>query len=324
MALFSATAGLSLTAASAAAGSKRKGGEGTGRRYRCLSLTENLFRAKRGTPKSPTDSAEDPKFETYDELHPCLIPGVSRSFLESMGITEQLITSLVEKIPPYPPDGRRLLFSAIPVYTAIQKLIASQSVPIVGIVERGASSAVIYALLQRMVDDNIIRDSARRAVLADVKRYKIGDELLFGCMLEQGEYLRPLTINKNIERRAHDRWESTIKQMPSIRTTMLKTSDHAFPFRVEFGSAISEASCDRTMKLIYHTALLLPNYAFPVGIDIADKFAKIPDWLSKGVSAQLAATIYKRCVQSGNIRLLEQMRNMLGRSPRDFFYRPGA
>jgi hypothetical protein len=161
-------------------------------------------------------------------------------------------------------------------------------------------------------------------VLSEVKRYEIGDELLFGCILETGEYVRPLTLAKNVVTRGHDRWHGVLRQMPTIRTTMLKTSDHAFPFRVEFGSAITDPSCDRTMKLIYHTSLLLPNYAFPVGIDIADKFAKIPDWLSKGVSAQLAATIYKRCVQSGNIRLLEQMRNMLGRSPRDFFYRPGA
>jgi hypothetical protein len=104
---------------------------------------------------------------------------------------------------------------------------------------------------------------------------------------------------------------------------MIKTSHHAFPFRVEFGSSVADAEIERTMRLIYHTSLLLPQYAFPVGIDIADKFAKIPDWLSKGVSAQLAAVIYKRCVQTG-ARLLEQMRNMLGRSPRDFFYRPGA
>jgi hypothetical protein len=154
--------------------------------------------------------------------------------------------------------------------------------------------------------------------------YEIRDELLFGCILETGEYLRPLRITKNLRTRAHDRWQGVIGQMPPVRSSMMKTSDHAFPFRIEFGSAIDDAAIERTMRLIFHTSLLLPNYAFPVGIDIADKFAKIPDWLSKGVSAQLAAAIYKRCVQSGDARLLEQMRNMLGRSPRDFFYRPGA
>ena len=76
------------------------------------------------------------------------------------------------------------------------------------------------------------------------------------------------------------------------------------------------------MSLIYHTALLLPNYAFPVGIDIADKYAKIPDWLSKGISARLTANILNRVLQTGNDRILRQVRQLLARSPRDFFFRP--
>ena len=254
------------------------------------------------------------KFETYDELEPCYVPGLSRSFLESMGLTEDIVCTLVRDVPKNR-NGRRLWSAAIPVYAALQKLIAKQTIPVVGIVERAASTAITRALLELLVADRVITDSARRAVLSEVKKYEIQDELLFGCILETGEYIRPLTIGKNIPRRAHDRWQGVIAQMPSIRSTMIKTADHSFPFRVEFGSSIEEKACDRTMRLIYHTSLLLPNYAFPVGIDIADKYAKVPDWLSKGVSAQLAATIYKKCVQSGNVRLLEQMRNMLGRSP---------
>jgi NurA domain-containing protein len=263
------------------------------------------------------------KFETYDELDPYFIPGLSERFLASMGLTEDLICSLVEDMPRNR-NRRKLWSAAIPVYAAVQKLISKIEIPVVGIVERGASTAIVRRLLEQMVHDGVIGDSVRRTVLNELNRYDIQDELLFGCILDAGEYIRPVRITKNIRRRAHDRWQGVIEQIPAIRSTMIKTSHHAFPFRVEFGSSVADAEIERTMRLIYHTSLLLPQYAFPVGIDIADKFAKIPDWLSKGVSAQLAAVIYKRCVQSGDARLLEQMRNMLGRSPRDFFYRPGA
>jgi hypothetical protein len=78
------------------------------------------------------------------------------------------------------------------------------------------------------------------------------------------------------------------------------------------------------MSLLYHMSLLLPNYAFPVGIDIADKYVKIPDWLSKGVSASLTAAVLKKLLKSGDERALIQVRRLLALAPRDFFFRPKA
>jgi hypothetical protein len=103
---------------------------------------------------------------------------------------------------------------------------------------------------------------------------------------------------------------------------MLKTSANNFPFRVELNNLNLKPAVHEIMGLLYHTALLLPNYAFPVGLDIADKYAKIPDWLSKGISARLTANILNRVLQTGNDRILKQIRQLLARSPRDFFYRP--
>ena len=78
------------------------------------------------------------------------------------------------------------------------------------------------------------------------------------------------------------------------------------------------------MKLIYHSSVLLPEYSFPVGLDIVDKYAKVPDWLSKGVSQHVAVKAYLLCLQEGNSRKLQLMRNLLGKSQRDFFFRSKA
>lgn len=42
----------------------------------------------------------------------------------------------------------------------------------------------------------------------------------------------------------------------------------------------------RCLDLILHTSRLLPSYGFPVGLDIVDKFAKVPARMSRGVKGQ--------------------------------------
>ncbi len=78
------------------------------------------------------------------------------------------------------------------------------------------------------------------------------------------------------------------------------------------------------MDLVYHTSRLLPEYAFPVGLDIVDKYARVPDWLSKGVSAAIAAQVLAKAVTTGQPRVLQQVRKLLAQSPRDFYFRPQA
>jgi hypothetical protein len=263
------------------------------------------------------------KFETYAELDPYYIPGVSKRFAESHGLTEELVSSLVEDIPR-DMNGKRIWNSCVPIYASIQKLLQKHRVPVVGVVERGASTSLTWAVLDLLVGSGTITERARRTLKTEIKRFDLHDELLFGCILDPGEYLNPLEVIKNSPHRARDRWQGTIRQLPTVHCTMMKTSSYSFPFRVEFISRPADQELTDIIRLIYHTALLLPNYAFPVGIDIADKYAKIPDWLSRGVSAQLAASIFKKCIQAGDVRLLQQMRTLLGRSPRDFFYRPSA
>jgi hypothetical protein len=53
-----------------------------------------------------------------------------------------------------------------------------------------------------------------------------------------------------------------------------------------------------------------------------DKYAKVPDWLSRNISARLAATVLNKAMAEGDSRLVAQIRQLLAHTPRDFFYRP--
>jgi len=114
-----------------------------------------------------------------------------------------------------------------------------------------------------------------------------------------------------------------VRQLPQPGVMLLKSEETNFPFRVE----LNEAAMLRTSSIasfLYHTARLLPRYAFPVGLDIADKYAKIPDWLSRGASAEISAAVLRRAMKTGDEHLLTQLRLFLARGPRDFFFRPTA
>ena len=57
---------------------------------------------------------------------------------------------------------------------------------------------------------------------------------------------------------------------------------------------------------------------------VVDKYAKVPDWLSKNISARMAARVLNRTIAEGDARLVAQVRRLLAHTPRDFFYRPNS
>lgn len=262
-------------------------------------------------------------FVAYDENDPSYIPGVDSEFLSSVGISERDVTDAIEDIPRNR-NGRLLWNGCIPIYLHIIKLLWSAKTPVIGVVERAASNSVTRAAIEHLVSEGRIPSSTGTKLKERVLQYEIGDELLFGCVLEEGEYLVPFEIQKNYRHRAHGNWQPVIEQFPRVSATMLKSSPLNFPYRVELTTEYRPGELDDQMNLLYHMSLLLPNYAFPAGIDIADKYVKVPDWLSKGVSERLTAGVLRKILESGDSKALMQVRRLLALSPRDFFYRPRA
>jgi len=76
-------------------------------------------------------------------------------------------------------------------------------------------------------------------------------------------------------------------------------------------------------EFILHCSALLPRYAFPVGLDIVDKYAKVPNWLSHAVSRTTAVKVMKAALDRGDTQLFDAIRRMLCGSGREFLLRPG-
>jgi hypothetical protein len=259
-------------------------------------------------------------FVMYDEAEPHFIPFLQQEFLSEFRITTGVIEDTILNIP-FSSNGKRLSRQFMAVYGYLLHCMAAASTPLVGVVERSAGSWLAYAVLDGAVEADIIRDDYKNKVLALLKRYNISDDFLFGCVLEEGEYITPTLIAKNPKRRAREAWQSVVEQYERPFATLLKTTETSFPFRVEMNGA-GQAWEAQVMRTLYHTARLLPRYAFPVGLDIVDKYAKVPDWLSKNISARMAARVLNRTIAEGDARLVPQVRRLLAHTPRDFFYLP--
>ena len=261
------------------------------------------------------------QFVMYDEDQPHFIPYLDERFLASVGISRSLVEGAISDIPRSVDGQSRMWRQFMAIYGYLANKLASAQTPMVGVIERSVGTGVARAVLEGAVNSGLVKADYRRKVINLLKRYNISDDFLFGCVLGDGEYITSLPINKNEIRRARDKWQGVVSQYPRPFATLLKTTDTSFPFRIEMNSAGRQRELE-VLRMLYHTSRLLPRYAFPVGLDIVDKYAKVPTWLSKNVSARIAARVLNRTMAEGDARLVAQVRQLLAHTPRDFFYRP--
>jgi hypothetical protein len=76
------------------------------------------------------------------------------------------------------------------------------------------------------------------------------------------------------------------------------------------------------MDLIVHMSRLLPRYSFPVGLDIVDKHAKVPEWMSRQLGVMLSAQLMRKAMDTGNPSAIRLVRRVLSTNPRDWLFRP--
>lgn len=262
------------------------------------------------------------QFTMYDEGDPNFLPCLSARFLKECGVSREEVQKHVKYVPETP-SGKSLWNQFMALYGYVMGRLDAASIPVIGVVERTAGRWLARAVLAELESSGVIVSKYANRVLSELERYDISDDFLFGCVLKDGEYLTPVPIVKSLPKRAREKWQLVVQQYPHPYTTILKTSDVAFPYRIELNQAARKQSAF-IVRLLYHTSRLLPQYAFPVGLDIVDKLAKVPDWLSRGISAHLSADVLRRALRTGDPVLVEQIRRFLARRPRDFFFRPQA
>lgn len=111
---------------------------------------------------------------------------------------------------------------------------------------------------------------------------------------------------------------------PSVSGFYAHVSDTVEPIRVEVFTELGEEQIQRAAQRSYLYARLLPQYGFPVGLDIADKHAKVPTWMTEAyaklIRHHLGVSLQRGEITDADLRrVLVQAIYM---THRDWLFRP--
>lgn len=113
---------------------------------------------------------------------------------------------------------------------------------------------------------------------------------------------------------------------PSVEGCYIHISDTTEPIRIEVFSKLGKNQITEAAQRVYLYSRMLPGYGFPIGLDIADKYAHVPNWLTdaygKLIKHQLGISL-----QSGEINDAEMRRILIQAiymTHRDWLFRPNT
>ncbi|GIW02756.1 DNA double-strand break repair nuclease NurA [Roseiflexus sp.] len=184
---------------------------------------------------------------------------------------------------------------------------------VVGVVERGSlrefSETIllerVFRGLRQKGNINYFNNMYGRQDLSTPKalldRLGYTDALLLAMVLEPGQYseswqmhkfdgLRRGEVTLPGETSAEIVNFETLKPasghgFPPIRGCYLHVSEITEPVRIEvFDDLVRDTYLEEVVRRVRLYAQLLPGYGFPVGLDIADKYAQVPAWLTNAYS----------------------------------------
>lgn len=211
------------------------------------------------------------------------------------------------------------------IYLHILGKLNESKIPVFGSVERsvGRYPIVTELLLDELRQKGELSKKDKEKIWDDIFDFNLNDQIIFNAVLEQGEYCTPVIINRQGgENKWPNRWKPWIRRYPKPLTTYIKLSENSDPLRVE--TFEDTVQLDHWYAVLYYTSRLLPSYGFPVGLDIVDKYAKIPAWMSRSVRGQYATILLRQAMESGNPAALSFAKKLLVAKGRDWLFRPGT
>lgn len=234
----------------------------------------------------------------------------------------------------------------------IQMARSRHPIPLIaGVVERGDLSEFcrtilldrIFRGLRQKGNENYFNTMYGRSDLTSPKalldRLGYTDGLLLAMLLQPGQYSEPWTIDKyeglrrgNIslpnEPGTSEVDFSVLKPnpigFPKVRGCYVHISQIAEPIRVEVFEDLGNEQLEETVGRVFLYSSLLPQYGFPVGLDIADKYAHVPNWLTnaygKLIRHQLGVSLQRGEISDSEMRrILVQAIYM---THKDWLFRP--
>ena len=211
----------------------------------------------------------------------------------------------------------------INVYLEALNSIKKSKFPIYGIVETSNSAPYIKNLLFNYKSKGTISEKDFKSTLATIKKYKITDSHLLEIILQSGQAIKPLEVKKQIKGfsvTSGSAWEEKMDSFPSVHIGYIKINDHSAPIRIE--SLNPSKNLIKDYEYILATARLLPNYGFPVGLNVVDKFAKIPNWMSKASRKYYATHLLKQAIRSKDQNTISLAVKILSKKVRSWRNRP--
>ncbi len=257
-------------------------------------------------------------------LHGPLVNPISPYAIDGFPSYQELAAArlLPGELPPPTTERERNFVS---LHLRQLRALFAGTTTVAGVVERTSTQSpgmLMKRLLAKLRADDRIDDSTRRRFENALGEYRITDSIIFECVLEEGEYIAPEEIDKQEpENKIPQAWFTEIKSYPAPLVTYVKSHPETIPVRVESFKA-GKFSHLELMQLVIHMSRLLPKYSFPVGLDIVDKHAKVPEWMSKQFNSMLSAQLMRQAMDSKNPAAIRLARRVLSANSRDWLFRP--
>lgn len=177
---------------------------------------------------------------------------------------------------------------------------------------------------------------------AIIEKLGYTDGLLLAMLMRPGECSEPWTVDKYGDLRTGwitlpdvaQSWRADWSGLrppsafgfPEVMGCYVHVLETTEPIRVEVFRDLGSGQIIEAARRAYLYARLLPGYGFPVGLDIADKYAHVPAWLtdaySKLIRFQLSASLQRGEIKDAEMqRILVQAIYM---THRDWIFRPEA
>lgn len=223
---------------------------------------------------------------------------------------------------------------------------------IAGVVERGALGEFSRDILLQRVFDKLAENGRRNYFnelygLTDLTsperlmdKFSYTDGLLLMMLMQPGQRSEAWCVNKysglrRSETRLHDRPGVHVVDFaalrpgerigfPSVQACYVQTTKNTEPVRVEVFEDLGPEQIRDAAERVYLYSRLLPGYGFPVGLDVADKYAKVPAWLTsaygKLIRHHLGVSLQRGEVTDAEMRRI--LTQAIYMTHRDFLFRP--
>ena len=211
----------------------------------------------------------------------------------------------------------------INIYLECIKFIKKSKFPIWGVVETAVSASYIKNILFINKNKGIISQKDYSQTISVINKYRITDTNLFEIILKKNQGLKPLEIQKQfygyklIQKSV---WDDVVEQYPNIFMGYIKVTDNQCPIRIE--TLNYPENFIKDYHYILAVSKLLPSYSFPIGLDVVDKFAKIPNWLSKASRNYHTSYLLKKAIAKRDKNTISLAVKILSKKNRGWSNRP--